>query len=69
MHTLDASTSESWLTRDLKLIRNMLGMLLGYFVVGGRLRREYRRRESRGETLWLDEAGPTQHREAPLQRR
>lgn len=68
MHTLDASTSESWLVRDLKLVRDMLGMMFGYFVVGGRLRREYRRRERRGETLWLDEVG-IEHREAPLRHR
>jgi hypothetical protein len=44
-------------------------MLYGYFVVGGRLRREYRRRQRRGEVLWLDEAGPTRHREEPLRGR
>jgi hypothetical protein len=69
MHTLDAARGESALTRDLKLLRRMWGMLLGYFVAGGRLRREYRRRERRGEVLWLDEAGPTRHREEPLRPR
>jgi hypothetical protein len=69
MRTLDSSPSESKLARDLKLLRRMAGMLYGYFVTGGRLRREYRRRERRGEVLWLDEAGPTRHREEPLRGR
>jgi hypothetical protein len=69
MHTLDAAPSESSLVRDLKLLRRMWGMLFGYFTVGGRLRRAYRRCERRGEVLWLDEAGPTRHREEPLRHR
>ncbi len=44
-------------------------MVLQYWIQGGRLRREYRRREARGETLWLDALGETQHREAPLHRK
>ena len=44
-------------------------MLYGYFAIGGRLRREYRRRERQGGTFWVDEAGPTQHREEPLRHR
>jgi hypothetical protein len=47
----------------------MAAMLYGYFAAGGRLRREYRRRERRGETFWVDEAGPTRHREEPLRHR
>ena len=69
MHTLDSTRAESRLVRDLKLLRRMAAMLFGYFAAGGRLRREYRRRERRGETFWVDEAGPTQHREAPLRHR
>ena len=69
MHTLDSARGESRLARDLKLLGRMAAMLYGYFAVGGRLRREYRRRERRGETFWVDEAGPTQHREEPLRHR
>lgn len=69
MHTLDSSRGEHPLIRDLKLLRRMAAMLYGYFVVGGRLRRAYRRRERRGETFWVDEAGPTRHREEPLRSR
>jgi len=42
---------------DLRLIRRMAAMLWRYWTVGGRLRREYRRREARGEVLWVDEQG------------
>jgi hypothetical protein len=69
MHTLDSSRGESRLTRDLKLLRRMAAMLYGYFAAGGRLRREYRRRERRGEMFWVDEAGSTRHREEPLRHR
>ena len=69
MHTLDGVRAESRLARDLKLLGRMAGMIFGYFVAGGRLRREYRRRERRGEVLWLDDAGATRHREEPLRRR
>ena len=69
MHTLDSGRSASALRRDLRLLGRMAAMLFGYFAVGGRLRRRYRRAQRRGETYWLDEAGATQHREAPLQRR
>lgn len=68
MHTLDSAGRESRLRRDLRLLGRMAAMLFGYFVVGGRMRREYRRREALGETFWVDEAGPTEHREAPLRR-
>jgi hypothetical protein len=69
MHTLDSSRSENRLMRDLKLLRRMAAMLYGYFAAGGRLRREYRRRERRGEVFWVDEAGSTRHREEPLRHR
>jgi hypothetical protein len=69
MHTLDSARREGPLVRDLRLLGRMAFMLFGYFVVGGRLRRGYRQAERRGEVFWLDEMGPTQHREAPLQRR
>jgi hypothetical protein len=41
-------------------------MLWQYLTVGGRLRREYRLRESRGEVFWVDAQGPTEHREQSL---
>jgi hypothetical protein len=44
----------------------MAAMLYQYWTAGGRLRREYRRRESRGEVFWVDDAGPTRHREESL---
>lgn len=44
-------------------------MIFQYWFAGGRLRREYRRREARGEVLWLDAGGPTRHREEPLRHR
>ena len=69
MHTLDSTRGESALKRDLRLVARMAAMLYGYFVAGGRLRREYRRRERRGETFWVDETGPTHHREEPLRKR
>jgi len=68
MRTLDASRPERTWRRDLSLLVRIGGMLAGYFVVGGRLRRRYRALEARGETLWVDEDGPTEHREAPLRR-
>jgi hypothetical protein len=69
MHTLDSTRGESRLVRDLKLLGRMAAMLYGYFAVGGRLRREYRRCERRGDMFWVDEAGPTRHREEPLRHR
>ena len=68
MRTLEPQRRERPWRRDLKLLRQMAGMLVGYFVVGGRLRRRYRAMEARGETFWVDEEGPSEHREAPLRR-
>jgi hypothetical protein len=68
MRTLQARAAAGF-ARDLALLWRMAGMLFQYFVTGGRLRREYRRRESRGEVYWLDAGGPTRHREEPLRRR
>ena len=68
MHTLDSATRGSTLRRDLRLLVRMTGMLLGYWLVGGRIRRRYRKKEARGETFFVDEEGPTSHREAPLRR-
>jgi hypothetical protein len=47
----------------------MASMLFGYLTVGARLRREYRRKERKGQVLFLDAMGPTRHRETPLHRR
>jgi hypothetical protein len=67
MHTLDTPQAASW-RRDLRLLLGIAGMLAGYVVAGGRVRRLYRRKQRRGEVLFLDEEGPTRHREAPLAR-
>ncbi len=69
MHTLDSARTESTLVRDLRLVGRMAMMLFGYFVVGGRLRRGYRQAERSGDVFWVDETGPTRHREAPLRKR
>ena len=68
MRTLDSAQAERPWQRDLGLLWRMARMLVGYWVVGGRLRRLYRGKQARGETLWVDEEGPTRHREAPLRR-
>jgi hypothetical protein len=68
MRTLHAVPAAGF-RRDVALLRRIVGMVLQYAFAGGRLRREYRRREARGEVLWLDALGPTQHREEPLRRR
>jgi hypothetical protein len=65
MRTLE-STQSFGLRRDLVLLQRIGLMLFQYLVAGGRLRREYRRKEARGETFWLDAGGPTRHREEPL---
>jgi hypothetical protein len=68
MRTLEAPRRERTWPRDLALLVRIGGMLIGYFVVGGRLRRRYRALEARGGTFWVDEEGPSEHREAPLRR-
>ena len=69
MRTVQAAQRESRLRRDVALLWRIAGMVIQYAFAGGRLRREYRRKEARGEVYWLDAAGPTRHREAPLHRR
>jgi hypothetical protein len=66
MRTLDAASRTAGLKRDVALLLRLAAMLFQYLVPGGRLRREYRRREARGEVYWVDAAGPTRHREEPL---
>jgi hypothetical protein len=66
MRTVTSTGATASLMRDLRLLFQIASMILDYWLAGGRLRREYRRREARGEVLWLDEVGPTRHREAPL---
>ena len=69
MRTLDTGETHSVLWRDFELLRRMAGMLFLYWTAGARLRRAYRRCAARGETLWVDALGPTQHREEALRRR
>ena len=68
MRTLDTAPQQSPWRRDLSLLFRIAGMLLGYWLVGGRMRRRYRKKEARGETFFVDEEGPTSHREAPPRR-
>jgi hypothetical protein len=65
MRTL-VSAPSSGIRRDLVLLRRLAAMLFQYFVGGGRVRGEYRRKEARGEVFWLDAAGPTRHREEAM---
>ena len=65
MRTLDGGARLS----DLRLLRRLVAMFWQYLTVGGRLRREYRRKEARGEVYWVDAQGPTAHREESLRRR
>jgi hypothetical protein len=57
MRTLASSRHERPWRRDLKLLVQIGRMLLGY-----------RALEARGETFWVDEDGPRDHREAALRR-
>jgi hypothetical protein len=68
VRTLHTERSAAGLGRDLALLRRLAAMVWQYAVAGGRLRREYRRKEARGEVFWVDAAGPTRHREEPLRR-
>jgi hypothetical protein len=54
---------------DLALLLRMARMVLAYATAGARLRRAYRRCEERGDTLFVDELGPSRHREEALRRR
>ena len=59
MRTIDPGTSgrtTAWsrVLERLGLVRRLAWMTLDYFVVGGRVRRAYRERVRRGETLYLD---------------
>jgi len=69
VRTVDAAGRAAPWRRDLALLLRMAGMVLGYATAGARVRRAYRRCEERGETLLLDEIGPTRHREEALRRR
>jgi len=68
MRTVNSGDVAGGLRRDLELLWRIASMVVQYWIAGGRLRREYRRREARGEVLWLDALGTTEHREAPMQR-
>ncbi len=65
MRTLDSAPASA-LRRDIALARRIAVMLFQYLFQGGRLRREYRRREARGEVFWVDASGPTRHREEAM---
>ena len=69
MRTLDTAHQVGSVRRDLALLLRIAGMVFQYVVEGGRVRRAYRRKEARGEVYWVDAAGPTRHREAPLGQR
>ncbi len=71
MHTLDNRAGESGgflnkLRRDLRLLASIARMLLQYFTEGRRVRNKYRQQARLGEVLWLNEQGPTQHRDAAV---
>lgn len=71
MHTLDERASRSGgllnrLRRDVRLLVSITRMLIQYFTEGGRVRKAYRQHIQRGDVLWLDEDGPTQHRDAAM---
>lgn len=61
MRTLDHefTTSASRLARlrrDLRVLLRIADMLRGYLHVGGRVRRAYRNKETRGQIYWVDES-------------
>jgi hypothetical protein len=45
----------SWLARDLRRLRRLAQIAYAYWTAGSRLRRAYRKAETEGTTLWLDE--------------
>lgn len=68
MRTLTITASAGTLRQDLRLLWRMVRMVFRYGTTGARLRRAYRRCETRGEVFWVD-AGTTRHREDALHRR
>ncbi|MCZ6915159.1 MAG: hypothetical protein O7I93_00145 [Gemmatimonadetes bacterium] len=59
MRTIDHGPSgggAAWsrVLRRIRLLRRLGWMTVDYFLVGGRVRRAYRERVRRGETLYLD---------------
>jgi hypothetical protein len=69
VRTTEAGAAGSAWRRDLVLLVRMASMVIGYLTAGARLRRAYRRCEARGEILFVDELGPTSHREEGLRSR
>jgi hypothetical protein len=69
MRTIEGASRAEGFRRDLALVFRLASMLFQYAFSGGRLRREYRKKEARGEVFWLDASGPTRHREEPLRPR
>jgi hypothetical protein len=68
VRTLDTPNPKDGFLRDIALLRRLVAMLFQYWVGGGRLRREYRRRAARGEVYWVDASGGTRHRDEALRR-
>ncbi len=60
MRTLDAQKAQSFspgarAARDIKLLLRLAVMLTSYFTKGALIRREYRKRERRGEIYYLED--------------
>jgi hypothetical protein len=68
VRTLDTTSTQSALRRDLWLLFRMAAMLIQYGTTGARQRRAYRRCVERGEVYYVDGAGQTRHREEALRR-
>lgn len=59
MRTLDEQNTESFswharVARNAKLLLQLARMVKAYFTTGAEIRREYREKERRGETYFLD---------------
>jgi len=59
MRTLDEQNEQSFglaavMIRDVKLLWRLVGLVWSYFTAGASIRRDYREREQRGETFFVD---------------
>lgn len=50
-----AASRRARLVRDLRVLRRMLGLVRGYVVAGGLVRRRYRQKLRRGDVFFVDE--------------
>jgi hypothetical protein len=50
-----AGSRRARVARDLRVLRRIARLLVGYFVTGALVRRRYRRKELRGEVFLVDE--------------